>query len=137
MKIEDTNCTVIIKGGRLLLTKRSGTNFVGWWCFPGGHAEAGETMHQAAQREANEEVGSVKVHMKPFIVFIHKWPTDGHIHEPHKHRCHAYKGKITGRLHAGSDASELGWFTIEQALDMQITGYTRTILGYLQKKGKG
>lgn len=131
MKTENTNCTLVIKDGKILLTKRSGTNFVGWWCFPGGHAEKGETMHQAAQREANEEIGGVKVEAKPFMVFVHDWPSDRHTKEPHKHRCHAFRTRITGALRAGSDAAKLGWFTPEEAKKLRLTGYTEMILKHM------
>ncbi len=31
----------------------------GYWCFPGGHVERGETSRQAVQRELHEELGIV------------------------------------------------------------------------------
>jgi len=136
VKVEDTNCIVVQKFGRILLVKRKSKTFHGWWCVPGGHAEAGETMKQAAQREANEEVGSVRVEAEPFVVFEHDWPADSHIPEPHKHRCHAFRAEITGKLQAGDDAAELGWYTIDEAMNMQTTDYTYRILMEMQKNRK-
>ncbi|GGL16220.1 NUDIX domain-containing protein [Deinococcus radiotolerans] len=44
--------------GRVLLGRRSGSSYAdGLWGLPGGHVEAGETLAQAAAREAAEEVG--------------------------------------------------------------------------------
>jgi len=44
--------------GRVLLGRRSGSSYAdGLWGLPGGHVEAGETLAQAAAREALEEVG--------------------------------------------------------------------------------
>ena len=128
MKIENTNCMLVEKEGKILLVKRGNRTFHGWWCMPGGHFEAGENPLQAAQREANEEVGKVKVEKKPFMVFVHDWPADSHTPEPHQHRCHAFRAKITGDLRAGDDASELRWVTLEEARKLKITEYTRRVL---------
>jgi|GEM_PF-255152 len=134
MEIENTNDIVVEREGRILLVKRANRTFHGWWFMPGGHAEEGETQAQAAQREANEEIGEVKVEKKPFMVFVHDWPADSHIPKPHQHKCHVFRAKITGDLRAGDDASELRWVTLEEAKKIKITEYTRRVLDKLSEE---
>lgn len=48
---------VILRGGKILLTKRGREPFKGWWDFPGGFMEKGETPEEAIRREIKEETG--------------------------------------------------------------------------------
>ena len=50
---------VLIKAdGSFLLTSRPlGKAYCGYWEFPGGKIESGETVHDALRRELNEELG--------------------------------------------------------------------------------
>ena len=55
----DVAVGVLIDGeGRFLLTSRpAGKVYAGWWEFPGGKLEAGETVEAALRRELHEELG--------------------------------------------------------------------------------
>jgi 8-oxo-dGTP diphosphatase len=49
---------LIDAGGRFLLTSRpEGKVYAGYWEFPGGKLETGETVEQALRRELHEELG--------------------------------------------------------------------------------
>ena len=57
--IVDVAVGVLIDGdGRFLLTSRpAGKVYAGWWEFPGGKLEAGESVEAALARELHEELG--------------------------------------------------------------------------------
>ena len=49
---------VLQDGDKYLMIRRAeGETAPGWWCFPGGAIEDGETEEQALVREVREEVG--------------------------------------------------------------------------------
>ncbi len=51
-------CAVMIRGGRVLLARRSqGQKNAGLWEFPGGKVEKGETDAECLAREIREEFG--------------------------------------------------------------------------------
>ena len=58
-KTVDVAVGVLIKpNGDFLLTSRpTGKVYEGYWEFPGGKLEAGETVEQALRRELSEEIG--------------------------------------------------------------------------------
>src|SRR5690349_1072818 len=48
---------IIIDAGRVVLVKRGHAPLTGEWSIPGGVLEVGETLREAAAREAMEETG--------------------------------------------------------------------------------
>jgi len=61
--------------GAVLIGQRlAGKPYAGWWEFPGGKLEAGETVDQALARELHEEVGLEQVASTPWVVRGHVYP---------------------------------------------------------------
>lgn len=58
--------TVPSRGGRLLLVRRAMNPMRGYWTFPGGFLEVGETTQQGALRETEEEIG-LQVELGPLL----------------------------------------------------------------------
>ena len=56
MKFVEVVAAIIIKDGQVFATQRGYGEFQGWWEFPGGKMEAGESPQEALKREINEEL---------------------------------------------------------------------------------
>ncbi len=60
---------LIDERGRLLLTSRpTGKVYAGWWEFPGGKLERGESVVAALARELHEELGIDAADIRPWHV---------------------------------------------------------------------
>lgn len=75
-KTVDVAVGVLIKpNGDFLLTSRPlGKVYEGYWEFPGGKLEAGETVEQALRRELQEEIGITIGGVEPWKVEMVDYP---------------------------------------------------------------
>jgi len=56
--LQDVTAAVIIQNEKVLITRRAaGEKHAGWWEFPGGKIEVGETPEVCLRRELMEELG--------------------------------------------------------------------------------
>ena len=56
MKTIEVVAAITIKDGQVFATQRGYGEFQGWWEFPGGKMEAGESPREALKREIREEL---------------------------------------------------------------------------------
>jgi 8-oxo-dGTP diphosphatase len=66
--------------GSLLLARRpEGKPYAGYWEFPGGKVEPGESVAAALAREFEEELGVRVLHAEPWCCVEHVYP-HAHVH---------------------------------------------------------
>lgn len=66
---------VVGADGRVLICRRGeGGSFAGYWEFPGGKCEAGETPADAVRREIREELGIQVTPVTPLPAIEHQYP---------------------------------------------------------------
>jgi ADP-ribose pyrophosphatase YjhB (NUDIX family) len=105
---------VVRRGGRVLLAQRSVPPGVGFWGFPGGLLELGETVHACARRELEEETGIIADPIATLGVI----DRIGH-DEERRVKTHFALVAVALEWRSGEgepieDASALGWFTPEE-----------------------
>ncbi|MGV9857641.1 NUDIX domain-containing protein [Gordonia sp. NPDC003425] len=101
---------------RLLLVRRAREPQAGRWSVPGGKVEAGESLRDAVIREVLEETGiEIEVGAQVWVVDI----PDGRggVFEVHDFVGYA----VGGRLAAGDDAADAGWFDVETMRALPLT----------------
>jgi len=96
-------------GIEVLITKRGGAPFKGWWALPGGHVEQYETVEDGARREAKEETG---LHLKE-LHLLAPW-NPGYPEFGHNKSGVTFWAKVkpNAEAKAGSDAAEAKWCSI-------------------------
>jgi len=61
--------------GRVLIAQRPpGAHQAGWWEFPGGKIDAGESPYEGLVRELREELGIEVRAADAFITYTHEYP---------------------------------------------------------------
>lgn len=66
---------IIVEGNKIFTTQRGYGEFKGWWEFPGGKIEKGETPEEALKREIKEELDT-KIEVIKYVANIeYDYPT--------------------------------------------------------------
>lgn len=118
---------VVDDDGRYLLVRRARDPGRGLWSVPGGRVEQGETDDQATCREVLEETG-LRVEVVAHVGSVERPAPDGGTFVIHDYRCTLASGAEPGRVRAGDDAEEAGWFEREQLLTMPLVPGLREAL---------
>jgi 8-oxo-dGTP diphosphatase len=95
---------ILIKddGSYLLGQRPEGKPYAGYWEFPGGKLEAGESVFQALFRELKEELGIEIASSEPWQVIEHDYP---HAYV----RLHLHKVKQWSGAPQGLEGQSLAW----------------------------
>ena len=62
------------QGSFLLTSRPEGKVYAGYWEFPGGKLEAGESVEEALRRELHEELGITIGAVQPWKTEMHDYP---------------------------------------------------------------
>jgi 8-oxo-dGTP diphosphatase len=117
MKITEVAVAVFIKpdGTFLLSSRPEGKPYPGYWEFPGGKIEAGESVRDALVRELIEELNVVVTHATPWFTFMMHY-THATV-RLHCWRVHAWHGHMNGNMR-GMEGQEFAWVTLN---DMTVS----------------
>jgi len=106
----------IVDGDRVLLVKRGRAPSKGFYAFPGGRVEPGETLEQAVRRELMEETGLATGEVRIVEVLdLEREPPSTPF------RLHVFTARHAGgAARAGDDADEAGWFTLADMAGLPV-----------------
>ncbi len=110
---------VIVREQRVLLIRRGQAPLLGEWSLPGGVLECGETLREAAVREAREETGLVVEAVDMLGVYERIIREDTGVRY-HYVLIDFLCRPVGGELKAGSDAAEVGWFMREELPPLKL-----------------
>lgn len=121
---------IIIDAGRVLLVKRGHPPLQGEWSIPGGVLEVGETLRDAAIREAREETG-VTVETAELLGVYDRVLRDQD--EKGRTRYHYVLidflcRRVAGEAVASGDADDVRWFTLAEAERLGLAEDTRDVV---------
>jgi len=72
--VKDVAAAIIVRDGRVLVGRRApGQNLAGYWEFPGGKLEPGETVQQCVERELVEELSVASVAGAVMMEHLHRY----------------------------------------------------------------
>lgn len=112
---------------KILLVLRSREPDAGCWSVPGGRVEPGESLKDAATREAFEETGlRIAIEREVWSLDVPNGPDE--VYEIHDFLAHV----VDGNMVAGDDAADVGWFGQREMEDMPLTP---DLLAYLTGYG--
>ena len=128
---------VIIEDGRVLLVKRGHPPLAGEWSIPGGVLELGETLREAAVREAREETSLIVESADLLGVYDRVLRDDAGRTLYHFVLIDFLCRPVEGKAKAADDADEVRWFTREEAGKLGLPEDTAEVIRLGLEKGKG
>ena len=104
--IDDAHCV-------LLARRQKGTHLEGYWEFPGGKVESGETVEAALARELSEELGVEIGETSPLMTVNHDYGEKQVLLDVHRVLY------WTGEPH-GAEGQPIAWVSVPALDDYQV-----------------
>jgi mutator protein MutT len=121
---------LIWKDGRLLITRRpEGSHLAGYWEFPGGKQETGESLEACLEREFREELGMKVKAVKHLLQIDHDYETKSIT--LHLFQCDWLSGDPTP---IGCD--EIRWVRPEELANFKLPPPDLQLLPLIQRLAK-
>lgn len=107
MNFIDVSVGILLNDTKVLLGKRPKTKpWAGWWEFPGGKINSGETANDALIRELKEELGITVTSSEPWMIRTHHFNNQ-------PIRLHFFKINSWKKSPIALEHDELKWVEIE------------------------
>ncbi len=103
------------QGQFLLTTRPPGKAYAGYWEFPGGKVEAGESIHQALRRELQEELGITIGDSHAWQIEIFDYPHA--LVKLHFRKVFAWAGELQMR-----EGQQMAWQTLPVQVQPVLPG---------------
>jgi 8-oxo-dGTP diphosphatase len=117
--------------GNFLLTSRpEGKVYAGYWEFPGGKLEAGESVEQALRRELHEELGIAIGAAQPWKIELMDYPHA----RVRLHFCKVFDW--TGEFEM-REQQRMAWQTLPVAVGPVLPGTLPVLAWFAQERGFG
>jgi mutator protein MutT len=131
MKVVEVAAGLVCHEGRYLIARRKpGVHLAGFWEFPGGKREAGETLEECLRRELFEEL-SIHIDVPiPFQVIRHEYAEK--TVELHFFHCRIQAGQAMA-----IDCAEIRWVWPHELSNFEFPPADRPIIEALRRQTMG
>lgn len=117
---------VIIKDGAVLVALRKpDAHMGGFWEFPGGKVEPGESTPEALTRELSEELAITCTELSPLHCYTHTYPDRQVILDVWQ--VHAFAGEA-----CGAEGQLIEWVSIGQLIELEMLPANRPIVNAIR-----
>jgi mutator protein MutT len=114
--------------GQILIDRRLPDGFLGgFWEFPGGKIEPGETVEQCIEREIKEELG-IDIQVKEHLITVNHDYSNLRITLT-VHACYHLEGEPQT-----IECAEIKWVTLQEIDQYSFPQANSTIIDYLKKQ---